>query len=108
VPLTLSEESSVPVAEAEQGMLRDLWFDVLMWKRGSALFQWLLGLALLILVGFLLRAADKEQRVEVAKGETTANACLAAAGSDLKLGESLNREMISSATKHCRSGKVSR
>jgi hypothetical protein len=89
-------------------MLSELWFDVMTWRRRSSFFQWLLGVGLLIVVGLVLNQIAKKYREPNSKAAITANVCLAAAGTDLKLGESLYREMASSRSQGCKAGKVSR
>jgi uncharacterized membrane protein len=89
-------------------MLSELWFDFMTWKRHSSFFQWLLGVALLIAVGLVLNQVAKKHHDLNPNAAITANVCLAAAGTDLKLGESLYREMASSRSHECKDGKVSR
>lgn len=90
-------------------MLSELWFDFMTWERRSSFFQWLLGVALLIAVGLVLSQVAKKHHEPGPNAAITAQVCLAAAGTDLKLGESLYHEVASSTSSHkCKDGKVSR
>jgi hypothetical protein len=89
-------------------MLSELWFDATMWWHRSSFFQWLLGLAFLILAGLVLSEVGQRHREINSNGAIAANVCLAAAGTDLKFRESLYREMGSSTSHECKHRNVSR
>jgi hypothetical protein len=88
-------------------MLDAWWFDVVTRCRQSSFYQWLLGVLLLLLTGLLLNAAARSQAHRLPTGTETANSCLQAAGADLKYGELMYRDMVSSSC-GCKSGNVSR
>jgi hypothetical protein len=78
--------------------LLDIWFDATQIYQRSSFSQWLLGVALTILAGLLLYNFGDSKPVSGSERSANANACLEAAGSDLKRGELMYHDM---ATRPC-------
>jgi hypothetical protein len=76
-----------------EDILRDFRFNALTIWRRSSFSQWLIGVALLLLVWLLLYAFGGTRTAAANRHVAQADRCLQAAGSDLKHGELLVHDM---------------
>lgn len=73
-------------------MLLEIWLDVAQIYRRSSFRHWLMGALLTLLAGLLLHALNASNSQVQPRPMAKSDACLQAAGSDLKHGELLVRD----------------
>lgn len=79
-------------------MLLEFWFDVTQVWRRSSFKHWLMGVFLTLGAGLLLHALNASNSQVQPRPVAKSDACLQAAGSDLKHGELLARDASCTCT----------